>query len=178
MSLTLATLLCAFLLLVAGGLTLLNLPLWREACRAFPRSEKAAFALMAVSSAWFLFHVSRLGEADFGNHRGLLFMGFATLAVLSFWYAREFLSVRAGCILYLLFAQVILGAAFMQEPGTRLFLVTPVYLGIVLALYLTLSPFRVRDFFTWLHGDDFRPRICGGAVAFYGIGLLLLPLTF
>ena len=178
MSLIFATLLCAILILLPGLAFVLNQPIWRQWCLRFARSERAALVFLAIASGWFLYYVSQLGEADFGNHRNLLFLGFASLAILSFFYARDFLSVRAACVVYLLFAQVILSAAFMQEPGTRLLLVAPVYLGIVLALYLTISPFRVRDFFTWLYKEQIRLRLIGGGMVLYGLLLLVLPLTY
>lgn len=178
MSLSLATILLGLILLSFGGLFISAHPQVRQWTQLFPRSERVAWGLMTVAAAWFLWHVLNLGEADFGQFRGILFLAFGSLALLSCLYAKDFLAVRATCILFLLLANVLLGAAFMQEPLSRLFMVTPVYFGIVLSLYLTLSPFRVRDFFDWLWQEPFRYRLVGGIGLGYGLFLLVLPLSY
>ncbi|MCH8474269.1 MAG: hypothetical protein LAT55_03470 [Opitutales bacterium] len=178
MSLTLATTFLGFLFLLAGAFLVSGHEQVRYWTRIFPRSETASWVLMTIAGGWFLWHVWHLGEADFGQFRGILFLVFAALAVLSCLYAKDFLSVRAACILFLLLANVFLGAAFMQEPLSRLFMVTPVYLGIILALYLTLSPFRLRDFFEWIWQEPFRFRLTGGLFLGYGLFLFVLPLSY
>ncbi|MCC5788150.1 MAG: hypothetical protein JJT75_00825 [Opitutales bacterium] len=178
MSLSLATYFLGFLFLLTGAVLVSGHEQVRYWTRRFPRSETAAWVLMAVAGGWFLWHVWNLGEADFGQFRGILFLIFATLAVLSCVYAKDFLSVRAACILFLLLANVFLSAAFMQEPRSRLFMVTPVYFGIILALYLTLSPFRLRDFIEWIWQEPFRFRLAGGSCLAYGLFLLILPLSY
>ena len=71
--------------------------------------------------------------------------------------------------MYLLLADVLLTAAFghYEEP-LRLFMVTPIYLGIALSLYLAHSPFRLRDFFSWLFAVGPRARILGLILMLYG----------
>src|SRR5690606_9150535 len=115
---------------------------------------------------------------DFGAYRHYLFLGFGVVAVLSFFHARDFLAVRGLAILILLAANVLLDAAYMQEPAGRLFLVSFVYLAIVAALYLGMSPFRMRDFFGWLFATDGRPKILGGVLLFYGLLLNIVAFTY
>lgn len=178
MSLFFATFLTGLLLIGAGALLLWKVRTTAAVALAFPRSDSAAFLLMGLGSAWFLYHVLHLGEADFGAYRHYLFLGFAAVAVLSFIHARDFLAVRGLAILMLLTAHVLLTAAFMQEPATRLFLVSFVYVGIVAALYLGMSPFRLRDFFQWLFATDRRPRFLGACFLGYGLVLTLVALTY
>jgi len=62
-----------------------------------------------------------------------------------------------------------LGGAFGRyEEPLRLFMVAPIYFGIALSLYLGYSPFRMRDFFSWLFATDGRPRKLGLAFLIYG----------
>jgi len=176
MSLFLATFLTGIVLVALGAFLLWQRKAAAAMAMTFPRSETAAVVLMGLGSAWFLYHVLNLGEADFGNYRHFLFIGFAAVAVLSFVHAKDFLAVRGLAILVLLTAAVLLDAAFMQEPATRLFLVSFVYVAIVGALYLGMSPFRLRDFFQWLFATPRRPNFLGGL--FLGYGLLLTVVAF
>lgn len=176
MSLFLATFLTGLLLVAAGLLLLWNVKTAARLAKAFPRSEFAAYVTMGAGSAWFLYRVLQLGEADFGAYRNYLFMGFGAVAFLSFIYVKDFLAVRGLSILILLTAWVLLTPAFLQEPASRLFLVSFVYLAILIALYLGVSPFRLRDFFHWLFATEGRPRVLGGIL--FGYGLLLNVVAF
>ena len=178
MDLFFATFSTGMALLLAGACLLWNGKPVAAVLKGFPRSQRAALAGMSVASAWFLYLVTQLGEADFGAFSRELFVGFGLIAVLSYFYVREFLAVRSFCILYLLVAAVLLGAAWMQEPATRLFLVTLVYLGIVFALYFAVVPYRLRDFFDWLFAREARTRVFGGICVAYGILLNVIAVTY
>ena len=146
--------------------------------RAFPRSQNAAFILFGTASVWFLYKVLNLGPADFGQYKNLLFILFLITAIGSFRYVPDFLAVRGIAALGLLTANLLLNAAYMQEPQTRLFLVSFVYFVIVLALILGATPYKLRDFIDWLYRTDLRPRIVGGAVATYGLLLIGIAFTY
>lgn len=139
--------------------------------KAFPRSQIGAYLLFGSASAWFLFHVWNLGPADFGQYRQILFALFAFTAVSAFYLVPDFLAVRGLAALLLLGAQPLLDAAYMQDPSARLFLVSFVYLVIVIAIVIGASPYRVRDFINWLYARPSRPRIFGALFVIYG-GLL------
>jgi hypothetical protein len=179
MSLTAATTLLGLMLLAFGGLLLWNGKPVAALLRAFPRSQRAAYVTMGLGAVWTLYRVMHLSEADFGQYRWFIFAIFAALALLSFRYLPDFLSIRGACILCLLVADLLLQAAFMryEHPG-RLFMVAFVYLAIGLALYLAVSPFRVRDFFGWLFANAQRPRAFGSGLAAYGALLLIVASTF
>ncbi len=178
MDLFLATILTGLVLLFTGGVLLWNAHPVAVMAKRFPRSRAAAFVGMTLATAWFLYLVTQLTEADFGAYKRPLSIGFGTLAVLSFFYVKEFLAVRSFCIVYLLAAAVLLGAAWMQEPASRLFLVTLVYIGIVLALYLAVVPYRFRDFLDWLFAREIRTRILGGIFLAYGTLLNVVAITY
>ncbi len=146
--------------------------------KAFPRSQKAAILLLGTAAVWFLYKILHLGPADFGQYKHLLFLLFLIVAIGSFFYVPDFLAVRGLSALALLTSGALLDAAYMQAPQTRLFLVSFVYLIIVLSLYLGASPYRLRDFFDWLYKEDLRPRVAGGALAAYGLLLIIVALTY
>lgn len=178
MSLFVVTFLTGLLLLVLGGLLVGKVKTTAALARRFPRSVLASYCTMSLATAWFLYHVSQLGEADFGAYRRFLFLGFLAVAVLSFVHVKDFLAVRGLAILALLSAWVVLTPAYLQEPASRLFLVSLVYLVIVLALYVGVLPYRLRDFFQWLFATDLRPKVLGGLLLGYGFLLQVVAFTY
>jgi|TARA_B110000495_G_C23033508_1_gene616328 hypothetical protein len=164
-----ATLLAGFLIVALGASFAAPSKRAASLIRGFPRSRLAAYVTIIIGGAWTLYKVAHLGEANYGAFKQYIFVAFAAVGVLSFKYAPDFLSVRGACILFLLIADTILGAAFghYEEP-LRLFFVAPVYVGIALSLYLGYSPFRLRDFFGWLFANASRPRTLGFIFLLYG----------
>jgi hypothetical protein len=172
MSLFQATLFTGIALLLLGAHFLWHGMRSAPTLKAFPRSRLAAVLLFGSASAWFLYHVWHLGPADFGQYRELLFALFGLSALGAFYFVPDFLAVRGLAALLLLTAHPLLTAAYMQDPASRLFLVSFVYLAIVAAIILGASPYRMRDGIDWLFRKSTRPRIFGACFVFYG-GLLV-----
>jgi hypothetical protein len=179
MSLFLATLIPGLLLIAAGGLLLWNAPVVGATARAFPRSRRAALVLFGVGAAWFLYIVTQLTEADFGNYRLVLFVVFVGIAILSFKLVPDFLAVRGLAVLVLLGAGSFLTAAFMKwEYSQRLFMVALVYAAIISSLFLAGYPYRMRDFLEWLFARPGRARAAGIACGGYGLLLAIVSFTY
>lgn len=179
MSLLLATLLPGLFLLALGVPLMVNSSRAVAALKALPRSTNAAYLFFGVGAVWFLYNVWHLSAADFGNYRVLLTFGFGAVAVLSFKCVPDFLAVRGLCVLVLLAASPLLGAAYMEHQyPQRLFMVTFVYVLIALAIWLGASPFRLRDFFEWLFARPSRSRGFGAALAVYGLLLSIVAFTY
>ena len=176
MSLFTATLITAGILMLLGVLLIWNSPQVQNTARGWPRSRRAAIILMGIGGAWFLYHVWHLKPADFGDYKLHLFIGFLAVGILSFFHLPDFLAVRGLGIVLLLSARELLAAAYMQEPQSRLLLVSFVYVVIVLTLYVGASPYRMRDFNNWLFESGNRPRVLGGFLG--GYGLLLAGVAF
>lgn len=172
MSLFTATLLTGLFLVLPGFLLLWKGGATAQKVQAFPRSKMAAFLLMGTATAWFLHHVWHLGPADFGQYRHVFFAVFLGAALGSFYFVPDFLAVRGLAALILLTAGALLDAAYMEDPAARLFLVTFVYLAIIIALILGASPYKLRDFLNWLYRSELRPRILGSISLAYGLLLV------
>lgn len=168
MSLYVATLALAFFLLLLGGSLFWNGSPVKENAMKFLRSEKASWITFGTSSAWFLWIILQLSEADFGTYKIWLFLFFAALAIASFFHVKDFLPVRGLAALILLTSYELLEVAYFQEPQTRLFFVSFIYLCVIIALILGAFPFLLRDFFEWLFGTYLRPRALGLILASYG----------
>jgi hypothetical protein len=179
MSLFLATLLVGLALLLLGAVLAADTSFVRAALRAFPRSQTAAYLLFGGAAAWFLSRVAVLSEADFGQFRNQLFIGFAVVAVLAFFYVKEFLAVRGLAALVLLAAGPLLASAFgLYEVPARLLMVSAVYLALTAALVIGAQPWRLRDAIEWLQRVPGRARLVGSALAAYGVLLVGVAFTY
>jgi glucan phosphoethanolaminetransferase (alkaline phosphatase superfamily) len=103
------------LLLVAFGAHFLWHGLRTEkSAKAFPRSKAAAYLLMGTATVWFLYHVTQLGPADFGQYKKVIFGVFLFVAVSSFYFVPDFLAVRGLAALILLIAGFLLNVGYMH----------------------------------------------------------------
>lgn len=177
MSYFLASLLTGLVLATLGAALLGGHSMVVCSIKNFPRSKTATLVLFGAASLWFLSRIWHLSMADFGEYRGLLFFFFALLALLSFFYAPDFLSVRGLAGLILLSAGPLLDSTYMQYEASRLFLNTVVYVFILAALWLGAQPYRMRDFIEWLYRTPARPRVLGSAFLATGLILVVLPLA-
>jgi hypothetical protein len=179
MTLSFATLLPGLLLILFGVPLLLNIRGFVVALERMPRSRMAAAVFFGSGAAWFLWAVWNLSPADFGEYRTPLTIGFAIVAALSFKCVPDFLAVRGLCALVLMSATPLLGAAYMEyQHPQRLFLVSFVYVLIVLAIWLGASPYRLRDFFERLFARPARIRTFGGLLVGYGALLMVVSFTY
>lgn len=179
MTLFYATLLPGLLLLVLGLPLLLNHRGFVGALQRMPRSTGAAAVFFGVGALWFLYTVWHLSVADFGEYRVPLTVGFGLVAVLAFKCVPDFLAVRGLCVLVLMSATPLLGAAYMEyQYPQRLFMVSLVYLLIALAIWLGSSPFRLRDFFERVFARPSRIRTFGALLFGYGAVLTAVAFTY
>lgn len=179
MSLTLATLIPAVLLLVCGIPLLLNHSGFAAMLKAFPRSTAASYLFFGVGAAWFLYAIWHLSPADFGEYRTYLFFGFLAIALLTFKCVPDFLAVRGLAAVILMGAMPLLDAGYMNfEHGQIVLYKIVVYLAICAAIWLGAQPWRMRDFVTWLLAQPARSRAFGGVFAAYGLLLAVVAFTY
>jgi hypothetical protein len=102
---------------------------------------------------------------------------FFVVAVGSFIFVPDFLAVRGLAALILLTAGALLDVGYMHY-GSALFLKAYIYIFIVIALVLGANPYKLRDFFEWLYGKEFRPRVFGGIFVVSGLLLSVVAFTY
>ena len=181
MSLFLATLLPGLFLALLGALLAWGDPRVSSTAKALPRSQRGAWLFFGAGALWFLYRLSQLGEADliFFQKPAPVMIAFGVLAVLAFIYAPDFLAVRGLCVLMLLAAEPLLYAAYMEwQHPQRLLMVTAVYAGLALSLYLAAAPYRLRDFFDWLFQQPVRARALGAGLLAYGLVTAVAAFTY
>lgn len=179
MSLTVATLIPALLLLALGIPLLLNSSGYAAVLKSFPRSTAAAYLFFGVGAAWFLYAIWHLSPADFGEYRTYLAIGFLIVAVLAFKCVPDFLAVRGVATIVLMGAMPLLDAGYMNfnHPQIHLYKIA-VYLAIAGAIWLGAQPWRLRDFFNWMFAHPGRARGVGGALSGYGLLLAIVAFTY
>ena len=178
MSLFYATLATGLFLILCGGTLIVNYNRSQVFLKAFPRSKTATYILMACAMIWFSYKILNLGPADFGAYKPILLSIFLAITLASFYLVPDFLGVRALAGLALLIASLLLDAAYMQDPTSRLFLVSFVYLVILLALILGGAPYLLRDAINWFFKNQFRVKLFAYVLCLYGALLGYVALNY
>jgi hypothetical protein len=147
---------------------------FREAVRRFPRSEAWGYALMMLGTVWFLWNLNQENISDFAAYKKAMLIGFGAVGVCACIFVRDFLAVRGLAIVFLLLAKLMVDTARWEETEWRLVIVTWAYLMVVGGMWLTISPWRLRDLLDWATATDRRIRMgCGLRLAF---GLFVVAL--
>jgi len=140
------------------------------AVRKFPRSVPWGCALMLLGTAWFLLNLSQESISDFAAYKNVLFLGFAAVGIGSCIFVQDFLAVRGLAVVLLLLAKL------MVDTGRPHLSQTPLVLIIQTGIWLTVSPWRLRDLLQWATATEQRIKIgCSIRLAF---GLLVALLGF
>lgn len=168
------------LILIAWGLPFLKGgEKVRSQAFALLRSQPAAIVLFGAASVWFLFHITQLGPADFGNWKNILLAIFGVTAVGAFFFTPDFLPVRGLAGLILLGAGPVLGAAYMRyEEPQRLLLVTVVYILVIAAMFIGTMPYLMRNLFEWLWAQPKRLKAFGVSFVATGAALVIISFTY
>jgi hypothetical protein len=149
------------------------------AVRKFPRSVTWGYALMLLGTAWFIYNLSQESISDFAAYKNLLFAGFAAVGIGSCIYVKDFLAVRGLAVVFLLLAKLMVDTGRPYLPHTSLVLIIQVwaYLLVLVGIWLTVSPWRLRDFLNWATATEKRIKVgCGIRLAF-GLFVAVLGLT-
>jgi hypothetical protein len=150
---------------------------FREAVRKFPRSEPWGYALMLLGTAWFLWNLQQENISDFAAYKKSMLIGFAAVGVATCIYVRDFLAVRGLAIVYLLLAKLMVDTARWEDTEWRLVIVSWAYLLVIAGMWLTVSPWRLRDFLNWGTATEQRVRLGCGLRLMFGLFVVVLALA-
>jgi hypothetical protein len=177
LSLETALLVVGLALVASHGFALLKPAPVQSWLKKFPRSSFWGTSLLAAAAVWFWWLVATMDLHEFSNWRNALKIGTPIAAFLTWRYVPEFLSVRSLGILVLLGAEVLLEAAWMRPESLRLWLVSLVYVWIVVAMFWVGMPYTLRDQIAWVSEKPLRWKVASVAGIAYGAILLILFLT-
>ena len=157
---------------------LMNPTAFANAVRRFPRSLPWGYVLMVLGTAWFLWNLSQESIADFASYKNILMLGFAAVGLGACVYVQDFLAVRGLAVVLLLLAKLMVdsGRALLPITAWVLVIQTWAYLLVLAGMWLTISPWRLRDLLAWSTANEKRIKMgCGIRLAF---GLLVAMLGF
>ena len=149
------------------------------AVRKFPRSVPWGYVLMLLGTAWFVYNLSQESISDFAAYKNVLFAGFAAVGIGSCIYVQDFLAVRGLAVVFLLLAKLMVDTGRPHLPESSLVLIIQAwaYLLVIAGIWLTISPWRLRDFLNWATANEKRVKIgCSIRLAF-GFFIALLGFT-
>lgn len=146
--------------------------------RKFPRSLPWGYALMLLGTGWFVYNLSQESIADFASYKNILFAGFAAVGIGSCIYVQDFLAVRGLAVVFLLLAKLMVdtGRPHLGDTSLVLIIQTWAYVLVVLGIWLTVSPWRLRDFLHWATANEKRVKV--GCVIRLAFGLFVAVLGF
>lgn len=165
------------LLLLKGAFAFAAPQAFTKLAKDFPRSTPLGVVLMLAATGWFLSIAYAESFADFENIKPIILGVFGLVGVATCIFVRDFLPVRALAVLFLLVAKIMVDAGRPHLAATQLVLVNQylAYVFIVAGMWLTISPYRLRDWQDWIVASPTRLKIA--AVAWVGFGGFLLGLS-
>ena len=150
-----------------------------DSVRKFPRNVPIGIALMLLATAWFLWILSREAVSDFENYQGALFILFAGVGVGTCVFVRAFIAVRGLAVVFLLIAKLMVdsGRPMLEKTHWALVIQTWAYVLVVAGIWLTLSPWRLRDLLNWATANEKRVRVGSAIRLAFGLFVAVLGLT-
>jgi hypothetical protein len=139
------------------------------AARKFPRSLAWGYALMLLATGWFLWNLNHESISDLASLQKIIFPLFAGVGIGACFFVHDFLAVRGLAVVLLLVAKLMVDAGRPRLPDTHWALVIQAwaYVFVVAGIWLTVSPWRLRDFVAWATANEKRLKLgCGLPLAF------------
>jgi hypothetical protein len=149
------------------------------ALRQFPRSLAWGWALMLLGTAWFVWNLSQESISDFAAYQGYMMMAFAAIGIASCIFVQDFLAVRGLAVVLLLLAKLMVdsGRPYLSVTPFVLLIQVWAYVFVVLGLWLTVSPWRLRDFLNWDTANEKRIKTCCSLRLAFGLLVVVLGLV-
>ncbi len=151
---------------------------YAAAARKFPRSLGWGIVLMLAGTAWFSYNLSLESISDFASYKWALYLLFGAVGVGSCLFVQDWLAVRGLAVVFLLLAKLMVDTGRSELSLTHWVLVFQAwaYVLVVAGIWLTVSPWRVRDLLEWGLATEKRIKIgCAVRLAF---GLFIVVLGF
>ena len=149
------------------------------AARKFPRHVPSGVFLIVLGTLWFLWNVQQEPIADCAAIKPHMMVVFAAIGLGTCIFVQDYLAVRGLAVVFLLLAKL------MVDTGRPHLGETPwVYLiqcwayGLVIAgIWLTISPWRLRDFLNWATANEKRIKVGSGIRLGFALLVMALGLT-
>lgn len=129
--------------------------------RKFPRHIPIGVALMVLGTAWFLYYLSLESIADFAAFKPHMMVVFAGIGVGTCIFVHDFLAVRGLAIVLLCLAKLMVDTGRPHLPESHWVWVIQgwAYLFVIAGIWLTISPWRLRDWIARATATESRVRM-------------------
>jgi len=150
-----------------------------ESVRKFPRNVPVGIALMLIGTFWFLWILNEESVSDFAAYKSPLLILFGAVGVGTCFFVQDFIAVRGLAVMFLLVAKLMVdsGRSLLNTTHWVLVFQTWAYVLVVAGIWLTLSPWRLRDFLNWATADEKRVRVGSAIRLAFGLFIAVLGLT-
>src|ERR1700733_8977198 len=147
--------------------------------RKFPRNLPAGIFLMLLGTAWFLWIVNQEPIADFSAFKPYMMAAFAAVGILSCVFVQDFLAVRGLAVVALLLGKLMVdtGRPHLGETSWVLVIQLWAYFLIVLGIWFTITPWKLRDILNWATATEARIKIGSAIRLTFALFVILLGLT-
>ena len=149
------------------------------AARKFPRNLPLGVVLMLLGTAWVVWLVNGEPIADFSAFKPYMMAGFIAVGVGSCIFVQDFLAVRGLAVLLLLFGKLLVdtGRPHLGESPFVVFIQAVAYVYVVMGIWFTITPWKLRDFINWATATESRTRLLSGLRLAFAAFVLVLGLT-
>ena len=145
--------------------------------RKFPRNVPLGVVLMLLGTVWFEWNLAAENLEDIARYKKLLQVFFAVLGVACCFFAQDFLAVRGLSVVLLMAALVMCDTARWHPSLWRDAITGWAYVWVLAALWLSVQPWRLRDWIGWLTADTGRFKLAAVAGIVWGLFIAALGLT-
>jgi len=177
MTLSQLCLLLAATTIVSHGLVLLKPGPVAAWLQAFPRNAALGIPLMLMGTAWFEWNLWQETLSDIAPWKNLMLIGFAVVGIGCCFFVKDYLSVRGLSVVMLMVAWYVCEKARWHESLWRDTLIAWAYVWVFLALWWSMSPWRLRDWIQWCVAKPSRLRVAAWVGVAWGCFVAGLGLT-
>lgn len=156
---------------------LLNPAKFADTARKFPRNLTAGYFFMLLGTIWFIWNVHVESLADFEPLKPYLYLLFAVVGVGACFFVQDFLAVRGLAVALLLLAKLMVDTQRWVDSPWRVVIAGWAYALVVAGIWLTISPWRLRDLIHWANANDGRVRLGSAIRCAWGVFILVLGVT-
>lgn len=145
--------------------------------RRFHRNVPVGVFLMLLGTVWFEWNLMGETLEDIARYKNLLLIFFPIVGVGCCFYATDYLAVRGLSVVLLLLAYVTCETARWHASLWRDALTGWAYVWVLAALWLSVQPWRLRDWLNWLTAAEARLKLAAVAGIVWGLFVAALGLT-
>jgi len=129
--------------------------------RKLPRNLGAGVVLMLLATMWFTWNVNNEPIADFSAFKPYMLGAFIAVGILSCIFVQDFLAVRGLAVLMVLLAKLMVDTArpHLDESPWVLVIQGWAYVFVVMGIWFTITPWRLRDLINWATASEARTRL-------------------